>query len=235
MSSYEKVAILAGIGSKASRITPLVKLAETLEEKGYPTLLVDGATRRAGSRALHVSTPSEQMGETLDFLGDTGIIVSQSMGALAALRCIEETHVKALAISPPLHNPYNVLTHSRIQGRLVHTSDRIAIKSSSFSDDPSRYAAIAMNDDYYSIIQEESKTFASRYSAASQEGNLHTVVGLKDWNTDLITQATETTPPLSHVHTVEQAPHSFFDQNPTTLDTWMGRIASWATALSEPK
>lgn len=211
-----EVIVVAGLASKGENLAPLRYTAEKIAgETGVISYVDGGVPNDIGG--YDVATPTEQVFQIAERLeaepGREFIIVSQSMGALATLTCVEayeSLNLKAISISPPLTHPDKVARHPRIIGRIKHEGNSLILPSYSFAladNGPTQITPVPVglriSSNVYDDIDAQSPHYLSRTIGAVRSGALHIVMPTQDWNTSALTAAGD----LPSVHFIE-GPHS---------------------------
>lgn len=227
--------MVSGLASKGSNLAPLKNVSERLYDGAVR--YVDGAhTLESGEVA--VSAPSHQAHEITEIVESNPttdfIIISHSMGALAALSCAENfKNVAAVSISPPLLYPISTLYNSRLLGRLKIRDDGIVLPSYSFAlgdEGPSTSLPTPVEAKFSPIIFDEvaklSDAYATRTNRAVRNNILRIVMPSQDWNASAL-QAAEQLDQVDYI----QAPHSL-QTSQDVLERNANIIASIAEQLS---
>lgn len=209
------IIIVAGMASKGANISPLRMLGDLYADESVH--YVDGA--KLDNDELVVSSPSHQVAEIDHILEQSNntdtVIYSQSMGALAAVTCLErlsDRNIRAVAIAPPLPNPTEVLKHPRIRERM-HTINGVQrIPSFSFAlgdrgptDTAPKPVDIMVNGAYFDEVAASSSNFMARVRRLTDKGSLQLVLPTQDWNIESHTAASG----LNGVHVLEGT-HSLY-------------------------
>ncbi|GEM_PF-3109916 len=208
----KEVILVSGLASKGSNLAPLKYVSERIQDGAVR--YVDGA-HILESGELAVSSPSHQTREIAEIVESNPaidfIIISHSMGALAALRCVESfKNVTAISISPTLLHPISTMYQSRLLGRLHIKDDGIVLPSYSFAlgdGGPSTSLPAPVEAKFSSITFDEiaklSDTYATRTNRAIRSNTLRIVMPSQDWNASAL-QAAGQIDQVVHI----QAPHS---------------------------
>lgn len=184
--------IIAGMASKAANLAPLALLASHFAPERVA--FVDGGIER--NKGTWVASPSEQIIVAQKQLEDLPqgrtILISHSLGALAALHLLEENspELSVVALSPPLLAPSSLLVHPRLLSRLQTTKDgRSYIPSYSYAhqDDifgevPDNPVPVNIAENYAEDIYEHGADFAARSHNMCEKGLLRFIIADEDWN-----------------------------------------------------
>lgn len=212
-----EVIVVAGLASKGENLAPLRFTAEKIAgPDGLVSYIDGGIPNEIGT--YDVATPSEQallLADRLEGSPDSKfIIVSQSMGALATLTCLEAfaSHdIQAISIAPPLTHPDKVVRHPRMLARIKAEEDSYTLPSYSYalgndgpaSTDLPAPVGLRVREALFNDIDDQSPQYLARTIEAVRSGALHIVMPTQDWNTAALAAAGD----LPEVHFVE-GPHS---------------------------
>lgn len=208
----KEIILVSGLASKGSNLAPMKYIAEYLG--GESVSYVDGGHNRE-SGDIEVSSPEYQTAEISQILQSSPeknfTIVSHSMGALAALNCLERfDNSKVISIAPPLSNPLSTLRHPHLLSRLKIRQDRLILPSYSFAlgdagpsttlPEPSE---TIFPSSIFDEVAEVSENYLGRTIEAIRGNKLSIVMPSQDWNTAGLDAAKQ----LEQV-TYVSAPHS---------------------------
>ena len=230
-----EVIVVAGLASKGENLAPLRYTAEKIAGDTGVISYVDGGVPN-DIDGYDVATPTEQVFQIAEHLESRPenefILLSQSMGALATLTCLEAfaSHdIKAISISPPLTHPDKVARHPRILGRIKREGDALILPSYSFAlgnTGPTQTTptpvGLRIGSTVYNDIDAQSPHYLSRTIEAIRSGALKIVMPTQDWNTS----ALAATGDLPNVHFI-QGPHSL-QTDQALLDANIDTIAKLA-------
>ncbi len=221
MSSPE-VIVVGALATKVSNIAPLRYTAEAIASSPESIYYVQGgiSNGEGGFNVASVSDQEAQIAEIISAHPENGfIILSQSMGALAALNCIEkfdDLNVNNIAIAPPLLKPGEIVRSERIMTRSKRVDGRLFLPSYSFAlgdSGPGPKAAnpleLAMLDNVFTEIDEATPDYWDRVQASNASGRLHVIMPTEDWN-DTALEAAQDLPAVTYL----PGPHSLITEEP---------------------
>lgn len=229
MSTNPEVIVVGALATKVSNISSLRYTAEAISGGESPVHYIDGGiVNREG--LLSVATPSQQEVQISTIIEHSPrkefLILSQSMGALAALNSIEKTwdskHVAAISIAPPLLFPSDTVRHPRIttiskieDGNLILPSRSFALGDSG----PTKYHASTADlpqplqlitpPELFEEIDAMNGDYLGRTLRALHQNNLHIIMPTDDWNKAAL-QTAEDLPNVTHL----EGPHSLITEKP---------------------
>lgn len=229
MPTNPEVIVVGALATKVSNIAPLRYTAEAISGGETPVHYIDGGIINREGR-LSVATPSQQEVQISTIIEHSPrqdfLILSQSMGALAALGSVEtfkhSKHVAALSIAPPLLFPSDTLRHPQIttiskieDGNLILPSRSFALGDSgptkyhaSTADLPQPLQLIAPPE-LFEEIDTVNGAYLGRTLSALHQNRLHIIMPTEDWNK----AALETAQDLPNV-TYLEGRHSLISEAP---------------------
>ena len=185
MSSPE-VIVVGALATKVSNIAPLRYTAEAIASASGSVHYVQGGIAN-GEGGFSVASVSEQEAQISEIIlanpENKFIILSQSMGALAALNCIEsfnDLNVHNIAIAPPLLKPGEIVRSERIMTRSKRVNGRLFLPSYSYARGDSgpgpkteNPLELAMPSTVFEEIDAATPDYWDRVQANSDSGRLH--------------------------------------------------------------
>lgn len=237
MSSHPEVIVVGALATKVSNIAPFRYTAEHIAEDATSIHYVHGGLENQDG-TLQVATPSEQAAQINavieQYCEKDILIISQSMGALAALACVEQSssRVKAISASPPLLYPSDVIRHPRILTRSRISNGQLFLPSYSFalgeagpSAQPPTPVELAVTPELFNEIDTINGEYWDRTIAAIEADKLRIVMPTEDWNQAALNSSRQ----LAHVEYL-QGPHSLITEQ-TLLQKNIGAIARLASSF----
>ena len=231
----KKVAMITGLGAKAAYFAPFVRLGEMFKDEGAVIEHVDGARWTDGR--LVVASPLSQAEEVLEKTSpeDDLIVVSHSIGIVAAVKCLlERPQATAVAIAPPLPTPGTGVRHGVFLGRLKTVEDGYTFPTFSFAPENAHASTtkgkqtvdVFVPEGYFADVDAVSEGFADEVTDLVEQDRLRVVAARKDWN-DIALEAAAGLKGTSYVET----PHSLYVQ-PPELEVACTAIYAQARVLS---
>lgn len=246
MSTTPEVIVAGALATKASNIAPSRYAAEMIAG-GQPVHYVHGGVPNENGD-LYVATPSQQEHQITRIIEgnptQSFVILSQSMGALAALSCVEKFNtprVNAISIAPPLLYPSDVIRHPRITTMSKISNGRLILPSRSFAlgdNGPTRQRVdpselpdplqLTVPTALFDEIDEANLGYWGRTVAAVEKGSLKIIMPTEDWNKAALESARD----LPTVHYLD-GPHSLIN-DAATLQKNIAAIARLAQQFDTP-
>lgn len=241
MSQSPEVIVTGALATKVSNIAPMRYTAEAIAGKNAVHYVHGGIVNGQGE--LSVATPSDQEAQITEIIERNPtknyIILSQSMGALAALACVEKFYydnVKAISVAPPLLYPSDVIRHPRIttmskvqDGKLILPSRSFALGDSGpVYMEPSKLPTpleLTVPTELFEEIDSANAEYWDRTTTAINEGGLRIVMPTEDWNTAAL-EASQDLPQVQYL----KGPHSLITED-ATLQHNIKEIARLAQSL----
>ena len=221
MSSPE-VIVVGALATKVSNIAPLRYTAEAIGSTPKSIHYVQGgiANGEGGYNVASISDQEAQITEIISANPEKGfIILSQSMGALAALNCVEkfgDLNVNNISIAPPLLKPGEIVRSERIMTRSKQINGRLFLPSYSFAlgdsgpgpkaDNPME---LAMLDNVFTEIDAATPDYWDRVQASNTSGRLHVIMPTEDWNQTAL-EVAQDLPAVTYL----PGPHSLITDEP---------------------
>jgi len=241
MFTPPEVIVTGALATKVSNIAPMRYTAETITGGLAPVHYVHGGITNAEG-VLTVATPSQQEAQITEIIerssSESFVILSQSMGALAALSSIEKfnsPNVTAISVAPPLLYPSDIIRHPRIttvskmvNGGLILPSRSFALGDSGPTQravDPSTLPEplqLAVPTELFDEIDEINENYWARTVQAVEANRLQIVMPTEDWNKAALTASHD----LPEVHYLP-GPHSLITDEETLRENVraMARLA----------
>lgn len=228
MSTNPEIIVVGALATKVSNISSLRYTAEAISGGESQIHYVDGGIMNEEG-LLSVATPSQQEAQISEIIETTPdktfLILSQSMGALAALTTIEQfkgsRSVAGISIAPPLRYPSETLQHPRIMtmsrvinGKLILPSRSFALGDSGptvFHPNPSTLpdpVPVIAPPELLEEVKSTDNDYLERTLAALRENKLHIIMPDHDWNE----AALDTSKGLPNITSVE-GPHSLITED----------------------
>lgn len=245
MSTNPEIIVVGALATKVSNISSLRYTAEAISGGESQIHYVDGGIIN-DEGDLSVATPSQQEAQISEIIESTPdkafLILSQSMGALAALATIEQFQgkrsVAGISIAPPLRYPSETLQHPRIMtmsrvvnGKLILPSRSFALGDTgptAFHPDPSTLpdpVPVIAPPELLEEVKSSDKYYLERTLAVLRENKLHIIMPDHDWNE----AALEASQGLPNV-TLLEGPHSLITES-TLLQRNIKKITKLSKTL----
>lgn len=200
LDTFDKnVAMVTGLGCRASNFAPFVELSEMFGEDTNIQLF-DGAQPVDGR--LTVISPLAQAEMILGVTSpdEKLLVISHSIGIAAGMECIERRppgQTQVVAIAPPLPTPATGVRQAVFLDRLKPLDGEFSFPSFSFAAEGEQdihrkgkaTVDVIIPPAYFTEVDALSEGFAEKVQEQTDKGQLQIVAARNDWNTVALADA----------------------------------------------